>query len=226
MNTELRATSDRARSQSILILGIYLVLMIVAAIIFSLYVDKDSLQAVVRSSGALGIVAYFLIEVVYVTLTPLLNTVILVTSGYLFGGHGGFLMNFLATSVGLFVIVLLVKRYGRPLLHRLISPSFYRRFDDLVQKIGPITLLVVYVLPFTPDDELTYIAAAGGVGMKRFILPILIGTAAKSAYSYIGDTGMDGVGIAAYARVIALVVGLIVVGAQEYVFLRRRSIQQ
>ena len=87
----------------------------------------------------------------------------------------------------------------------------------ITQKVGPITLLLVYVLPFTPDDELTYIVAAGPIGMKRFILPILLGTLAKSAYSYIGDSGVDGILIATYARVVLLIVGLLVVGIQEYV---------
>ena len=199
--------------------------MVIAAIVFSKYVDREALQAVVRSGGNLGMVAYFLIEVVYVTLTPLFNTAILIASGYIFGGHVGFVMNFLATSIGLFIIVLLVKKYGRPLLQRILSPSFYNRFDHLAQKVGPITLLICYVLPFTPDDELTYIVAAGPIGFKRFILPILLGTLAKAAYSYIGDMGTKGIAIATYARLIMLVVGLIVVGTQEYIF-RRKPVDQ
>ena len=112
-------------------------------------------------------------------------------------------------------------RLRRSLLQRIISPNFYNRFDQLTQKIGPITLLIVYVLPFTPDDELTYIVAAGPIGIKRFILPVLLGTMAKAAYSYIGDMGAKGIAIAAYARLIILVLGLVVVGTQEYIFLKK-----
>ena len=119
------------------------------------------------------------------------------------------------------MIVFLVKKYGRPLLQRILSPHFYDRFDQLTQKVGPITLLICYVLPFTPDDELTYIVSAGPIGIKRFILPILLGTLAKAAYSYIGDMGTRGIAIATYARLIMLLVGLIVVGIQEYIFRRR-----
>ena len=211
-----KIVSDRVRLKSMLTLSIYVALMVVAAIVFSKFVDKDSLQAVVERSGKLGIVIYFFVQVIYVTLTPMFNTAILIASGYIFGGHIGFILNFLATSAGLFLIVFLVKKYGRPLLHRVVSPNFYNRFDQLTQKVGPITLLIVYVLRFTPDDELTYIVAAGPIGIKRFILPILLGTLAKAAYSYIGDMGTKGITIAAYARIVLLVVGLIVVGIQEY----------
>ena len=212
---------DRDKFKSIITLSIYVALMVIAAIVFSKYVDREALQIVVKSGGNFGMVAYFLIEVIYVTLTPLFNTAILIASGYIFGGHIGFVMNFLATSIGLFIIVFLVKKYGRPLLQRLLSPSFYNSFDQLTQKVGPIILLICYVLPFTPDDELTYIVAAGPIGFKRFILPILLGTLAKAAYSYIGDMGTKGIAIATYARLIMLAVGLIVVGTQEYILTRK-----
>src|SRR3989338_8255810 len=217
----IKIISERAKLKSIIVIGLYVTLMIVAAVIFSKYVDKESLQGTVESSGQWGIAIFFLIEVVYVTLTPLFNTFILIASGYIFGGHIGFIINFLATSLGLFLIVLLVKKYGRPLLQKVVSHNFYNRFDKITQKVGPITLLIVYVLPFTPDDELTYIVAAGPIGFKRFILPILLGTMAKSAYSYIGDMGTKGIVVATYARLIMLVIGLVVVGTQEYVFRRK-----
>ncbi len=206
----------QTRLKSAIKIGIYIFLMILSAFIFSIYVDKEALQEIVQSMGFLGIIIYFIIEVIYVTLTPLLNTAILIASGYIFGGHLGFIINFLATTLGLFLIVFLVKRYGRSLLQKVVSHKFYRNFDRIVQKIGPATLLIVYVLPFTPDDELTYLVAAGPVKFRRFIIPILLGSLAKAAYSYIGDLGAEGIIIALYARVILLVIGLIAVGLQEH----------
>ena len=207
---------NRTKLRSILILSIYITIMILAAVIFSNYVDRESLQKAIQDIGPLGVILYFIIEVIYVTLTPLLNTAILIASGYIFGGHLGFIINFLATTLGLFLIVFLVKRYGRSLLQKVVSHKFYRNFDRIVQKIGPVTLLIVYVLPFTPDDELTYLVAAGPVKFRRFIIPILLGSLAKAAYSYIGDLGAEGIIIALYARIILLVIGLIAVGLQEH----------
>src|SRR3989344_6913450 len=150
MNKIKQLIANKTRLKSVFSIGIYIALMVVAAVIFAKYVDRESLQTIVQSSGGFGIGIYFLIEVVYVNLTPLFNTAILIASCYIFGGHLGFIINFLATSVGLFLIVFLVKKYGRPMLQRLVSVSFYNRFDKITQKVGPITLLIVYVLPFTP----------------------------------------------------------------------------
>jgi uncharacterized membrane protein YdjX (TVP38/TMEM64 family) len=169
----------------------------------------------------LGIIIYLIIEIIYVTLTPVLNTFILITSGYLFGGDLGFIINFISTTIGLLLIVFLVKKYGRPLLQKVISKKFYENFDEITQKIGPVILLIVYVLPFTPDDEITYIVAAGPIEFKRFILPILLGTLAKSAYSYIGELGTSGIKIAIYFRTILLIVGILLIGLQEYIIKKR-----
>ncbi|HLC73971.1 MAG TPA: VTT domain-containing protein [Candidatus Nanoarchaeia archaeon] len=224
MNLNIKV-HNYSKSRTWVFLGLYLLLMIIAAIVFMRYINQDNLQEVVKTTGVIGILVYFLIEVLYVTFTPLFNTAILITSGYIFGGHLGFIINFLATSLGLFLIVILVKRYGRPWLQKVVSHNFYNRFDKITQKVGPITLLIVYILPFTPDDELTYIVAAGPIGFKRFILPILLGTLAKAAYSYVGDMGAKGITIAAYARIALLIVGLVIVGIQEYWIKKWQSVK-
>ena len=207
----------KPNQKSVFILSVYIILMIASAIFFSNYINQESLQELVERSGQLGIITYFLIEVFYVTFTPLLNTFVLIASGYLFGGHLGFTINFLSTTVGLLLIVFLVKKYGRPLLQKIVSQKFYEHFDKITQKVGPLALLIVYVLPFTPDDELTYIVAAGPIRFKRFILPIVLGTLAKSAYSYIGDLGTRGITIAVYFRITLLILGILLVGLQEYI---------
>jgi uncharacterized membrane protein YdjX (TVP38/TMEM64 family) len=214
-----------SKTKSILLIGGYILLMIAAAVVFTKYVNQDSLQELVEQSGALGIVIYTIIEIVYVTFTPLFNTFILIASGYIFGAHLGFIINFVATAIGLCLIVLLVRTYGRPLLQKLVSPRLYTRFDRITQKVGPLALLIVYIIPFTPDDELTYIVAAGPLPFKRFIVPILLGTLAKAAYSYIGDLGGRGIAIAFIWRVALLVVGIIFVGLQEYIGARKTTAQ-
>lgn len=203
--------------KSLLALLAYGLVMVLAAFLIKTYINREALQIIVSNSGSFGSFIYYLIEVAYITFTPFLNTFILIASGYIFGGASGFVINFLAATTSLFLIVFLVKRYGRPLLKKLVSDSFYTHFDLITQKIGPVLLLVAYVIPFSPDDELTYVVAAGPLGFKRFILPVILGSIGKAAYSYIGDLGGEGVVIAAYVRVAVLIVGLILVSLQEYI---------
>ena len=212
---------NQKKIKNLLPLILYGLLMFIAAFLIKKYVNREILQEVVSSSGNLGIFVYYLIEVVYITFTPFLNTFILIVSGYIFGSFLGFIVNFLAATTSLFLIVFLVKKYGRPLLKKLVSESFYKNFDKITQKVGPILLLVAYVIPFSPDDELTYIVAAGPLGFKRFILPVLLGSIGKASYSYIGDLGGPGIITATYFRISVLIIGLILVGLQEYILKKK-----
>ncbi len=221
MEQIMKVIYNRPKLKSAIIISVYVLLMVIAAVFFNKFVDQETLQEFINQSGVWGVFIFFLVEVFYVTFTPLLNTFVLIAAGYLFGGFTGFIINFLATSTGLLLIVLLVKKYGRPLLQKVVPPRYYERFDEIIQKIGPMTLLIVYVLPLTPDDELTYILAAGPIGLKRFILPIILGTIAKSAYSYIGDLGAEGLTIAVYFRIVLLILGILLVGLQEYYIKRK-----
>lgn len=212
--------------KSLVPLVLYALLMVVVALLIQKYVNREMLQDVVRSSGNFGIFVYYLIEVAYITFTPFLNTFILIVSGYIFGGLLGFMVNFLAATTSLLLIVFLVKKYGRPLLKKVVSESFYNNFDKITQKVGPMLLLVAYVVPFSPDDELTYIVAAGPLGFKRFILPVILGSIGKASYSYIGDLGGPGIITATYFRISVLAIGLILVGFQEYILKKRWKLKK
>lgn len=212
--------------KSLLYLMAYGLLVMGVAFIFHKYINREVLQAIVQNSGDLGIISYLLVEIAYITFTPFLNTFILVASGYIFGGFLGAMVNFVAATTSLLLIVFLVKKYGRPLLKKLVSESFYNQFDRIIKYVGPVLLLVAYVIPFSPDDELTYIVAAGPLGFKRFILPVILGSIGKASYSYIGDLGGPGVLIATYIRVSVLVVGLLLVGLQEYLIKKKYELRE
>lgn len=191
--------------------------MTAIGVLLHLYVDREALRQLVNRNGSLGIWLFLLIEYVYVFFAPIYNTPIHLAAGYIFGGQLGWLLNFVATTAALFTIIGLVKHYGRPLLGRIVSESKLQKYDKLTQRIGPVALFVAYVLPLFPDDEITYMLAAGErVQFWRFILPVILGNVTKSAVSFIGDEGSQGVPVALGSRLLVLLVGLVLIGIQEY----------
>jgi len=197
---------------------LYISLMIILASALGQFVDKEWLQSTVSNYGSLGIVIFLFIEYSYIIFVPVYNTTIHLAAGYIFGGNLGWLLNFLATTAGLFTIILLVKRFGRPLVEKILSNETLTKYDKISEKIGPLTLFAVYVLPLFPDDEITYLIAASRTSFARFILPVLLGNITKSAVSYIGDEGTGGISLALASRVGVFVVGTILIGCQEYFF--------
>jgi uncharacterized membrane protein YdjX (TVP38/TMEM64 family) len=206
-----------------LILITYLTLLTAVGVLLHLYVDREALRQMVNRSGSLGIWLFLLIEYLYIFFAPIYNTPIHLAAGYIFGGSLGWLLNFVATTAALFTIIALVKYFGRPLLARIVSESKLQKYDKLTQRIGPVALFIAYVLPLFPDDEITYMLAAGErVQFWRFILPVTLGNVTKAAVSFIGDEGSQGVPVALGSRILVLLVGLVLIGIQEYVVRRSK----
>jgi len=209
-----------ASRRALLIVLSYIVLMIVLGLMVNQFVNREWLKQLVASGGIMGVFIFGLIEFFYVVLLPGFNTPLHISAGYIFGGTPGMVINFVATSLGLLSIVFLVKQFGRPLLEKLVSQKFLDRFDQITKNAGPITLFIIYVIPFAPDDEMTYLLAAGSTHFKRFILPVLLGNISKSAMSYIGDQAAAGLALAVASRFIVLLIGLIIIGLQEFWFFK------
>ena len=209
-----------------IIVLLYLALMTSLAILLKHYVDQDILSSFVESKGLAGIFLYILIEIFFIILVPIYNTPLHIASGFIFGGMLGWLINFVSVTIGLSLIVFLVKFYGRPLIEKIVPNPVLSKYDHLSHKIGPITLFLIYVLPIFPDDELTYLIAAGkGIPFWRYLLPIILGNITKSAMSFIGESGLQGLGIAMGTRILILIIGLIIIGLQEYIFIKHLANQ-
>lgn len=205
--------------QAWLVLIGYILATVIIGVLLAEYFDRDLLRGVVNRNPKSGIILFLIIEYLYILFVPIYNTPVHLAAGYIFGGNLGWLLNFVTTTGALLTIVALVKRYGRPLLNRVVPKHMRERYDRYVGNIGPIALFIVYVLPLFPDDEITYmLAASDRVNFWRFILPITLGNVTKAAVSYIGDNGSAGIFTAVTTRVVVLVAGLGIIGAQEYFF--------
>lgn len=203
--------------KAILFVVTYLLLMGAALIAANKYLDQDTLQKIVSGTGSIGILIYSVISYIWVILVPGYNTPIHVVSGYIFGSELGWLVNFISTTAGLLTIIWLVKRFGRPLLEKFVNPNALSSYDSIINRIGPIVLFIMYVLPGFPDDEVTYLLSASPkVKFSRFILPVILGTVAKTSVSYIGSMGFAGISYNITIRLVMLIIGLGIVGTQEY----------
>src|SRR5688572_5867647 len=92
-----------------LIIAVYVSAMIILGFVLERYVNRDFLRSIVVGSGIYGILLFGLIEYLYVVFVPVYNTNIHLAAGYIFGGYAGWLINFIATTAGLFTIILLVR---------------------------------------------------------------------------------------------------------------------
>jgi uncharacterized membrane protein YdjX (TVP38/TMEM64 family) len=69
--------------------------------------------------------------------------------------------------------MILGRRFGRPLIDRLIDPNSMATFDRFTEKRGPIFFLIIFVMPWVPDDLACY-----AIGLSRLPLKLMIPLAA------------------------------------------------
>lgn len=92
-------------------------------------------------------------------------------SGALYGTWMGMFLCLLGTEIGSLVIILLTKLFGRRLVNLFIP---IEKIDSLKflkdKKTVYKTLFVIYLIPGTPKDVLTYAAGITDLDMKKFML--------------------------------------------------------
>jgi uncharacterized membrane protein YdjX (TVP38/TMEM64 family) len=69
--------------------------------------------------------------------------------------------------------MILGRRFGRPLVDRLIDPKSMATFDRFTEKRGPVFFLIIFVMPWVPDDLACY-----AIGLSHLSLKLMIPLAA------------------------------------------------
>lgn len=126
-----------------------------------------------RSLGPLiGLILPFLEA--FLPFLPLFAFVIANASAY--GLWIGFLLSWVGTVIGSYVVFLIVRKYGRARLLRFITK--YERVQKLIHWVethgfGPLFLLLCF--PFTPSALVNLVAGLSDMKKKNYLLTLLAG---------------------------------------------------
>ena len=115
-------------------------------------------------------------------------------AGMLFGGLRGTLFTMLGAVSGTAVVYLLVKCFGRPLVHFFISEERMRKFSVLNdERRLEFWIFILYLIPGIPKDLLTYIVPLTKMRPLHFIvLSSIARFPAITASVFMGDSISDG----------------------------------
>ena len=92
-------------------------------------------------------------------------------SGVLYGIWGGLFLCMLGTMIGSFVIIALTKAFGRKLVNAFIPIEKIESLAFLKnEKKVYFSLFLIYLIPGTPKDVLTYAAGLTKLDMRKFLL--------------------------------------------------------
>jgi uncharacterized membrane protein YdjX (TVP38/TMEM64 family) len=137
------------------------------------YSDRTLLNSYLQQAGVWAPAAFVLLTAAQVIAAPIPAMALGVAGGFIFGLVPGFLLSLMGLFIGSMLAFALAKWFGRPLVQRLIGEETYAKFEPLMRGKGLMVLIVLFLLPFMPDDALCFLAALTPMRARAFALLVL-----------------------------------------------------
>ena len=135
--------------------------------------DQERVRAWIEGFGVWGPLALIAMIVVQTVLSVSPVSLLAVVGAYVFGFWQGVLYAFIGLTIGSALCMILGRRFGRPLVDRLIDPKSMATFDRFTEKRGPVFFFIIFVMPWVPDDLACY-----AIGLSHLSLRLMIPLAA------------------------------------------------
>lgn len=182
---------------------------------------RDSFIKYVDGLGLWGHVMMFCLQLVQVVIAIIPGEPVELVAGALYGGLGGLVMCLLGCALASAAVFMIMRRLGQPLLRRLFKKRRLEEFGFLhdSRKLETVTF-ILFLIPGTPKDMLTYVAGTTDIPLGRFLaISLLARVPSVVSSTFIGDTALSGNWYATAAILIAtLALGL------AGIFLRERAL--
>ena len=165
-----------------LIIGAVLIAVIGAVItwwrpIYDFVSDPEQVRTWIEGLGPWGPIAIIFLEMIQALLAPIPGQAIEAVSGYLYGPWLGTLYPMIGMAIGSFITFSLARRFGRPVVVKLIGQQSMARLDDLVRRGGAPFFFLIWLLPFAPDDLACVAAGLTPMPVGQFMVLMILGRA-------------------------------------------------
>ncbi len=171
---------------------------------------REEVRDKLQSLGWPGVAVMFGLQVLQVVVAFLPGEPVEMFMGYLYGAVGGLILCLAGVAVGTILIFMGTKFFGRKFINKisLENKKKYAFLRDPIKRDAMFFLL--YLIPGTPKDALTFFAPVTRIGLWRFI--IISGVARIPSIissTYVGKAAGEGrFGVAIIVFAITAVVGL------------------
>lgn len=137
--------------------------------------SREAIALAVQRAGPWGPLVVVALELAQGVIAPIPGSAIEVASGYLFGALRGSLYCATGVYAGMAVNLTLSRRFGRPLVERLVPRRHLARWDALAARRGLAFFFLVYLLPFLPDDAASLLAGLSPLPLSLLFAIGLVG---------------------------------------------------
>jgi uncharacterized membrane protein YdjX (TVP38/TMEM64 family) len=142
---------------------------------FPFLARASTVREYVVGFGVWAPVAFVLLQALQVVVAPIPGQALVFVSGYLFGLLPGTLYSLVGATLGTYVALLLARRFGRPLVERLVTDEALDVFDDYSRDHGAFALFLVFLVPGLPDDVVCFAAGLTPLRIRTLLAVAVVG---------------------------------------------------
>lgn len=142
-----------------------------------------------RGLGSLGPLVLISLMILEVMVAPLPGGLLFIASGYAFGTGWGTLFSYIGQIAGTLIAFFISRRFGRPIVERLVKKEKLDYYDCFFQRGGKVVLWVGYLIPIFPTDIMTFVTGMSNIDWKKFmIIPAIAFIPNLFLHNYFGAT--------------------------------------
>jgi uncharacterized membrane protein YdjX (TVP38/TMEM64 family) len=132
---------------------------------------RAEIDSRVKSCGIFAPLVFVCIEIIQIVAAFIPGAPIEVMSGVLFGSIWGVIWCVTGVYIGTAIVFCLVRKFGKPLVTKIFSEEKLNSFSLLndENKLS-LTIFILFIIPGTPKDFLTYIAGLTKIKPSKFFL--------------------------------------------------------
>lgn len=139
--------------------------------LYELFSDPEQMMAFLSRFNGLDKLAFVGVRAFQTVIKIIPAEPLEIGSGFLYGTWGGLLLCILGTEIGSLVIIAVTKLFGKRAVELFLPAEKLNSLKFLQnEKTVFRTLFIIYLIPGTPKDILTYAAALTNINMKKFML--------------------------------------------------------
>ncbi len=144
----------------------------------SFFFDPAALQEFMSGVGVWAPIVFFLLQLLQVVLAPIPGNILTLAGGALFGFWKGFFISYAAISIGSVLCFLLARHAGNAVIRRLIGDARVEKYTAMLSSDSAsartrMLLILIFLMPFLPDDLLCFVAGLTPVSLRSFVIIIL-----------------------------------------------------
>jgi uncharacterized membrane protein YdjX (TVP38/TMEM64 family) len=137
--------------------------------------SPERFRVAIQAFGAWGPVVYVLAEVAQVVVPPIPGSIFPPVAATAFGPEMALVLSMAGTTIGSAIVFALARRWGRPLLERVVDSELIDKYAGIITARGGLWLFVIMLLPFLPDDAVCAMVGSSAISFRRFLILTTLG---------------------------------------------------